>query len=220
MEYFKSVEEYFLETRGKLFGIHSSNLLSPREIAQIERWHSKSIPLEIVRTGIKESLECFLSSHPTRKDDPPNIMYCNPTVLKHNRKRLKGSADVSHSRKKKAPIPALNDSRRDESIFRNAVHSLQKEDSSYRKKIIPYLEKILADPERFKNKAQVSRELCDELFNLTPLTILKNALRDINNDISSYRTKMDIDSYRETRKALIIDFLFEHYYLKDFEKPE
>jgi len=82
MKFYKEVETYFLETRGRLFGLSSYNLLSPKEIQAIRKWEISGIPLKVIKEAVEESLRRFLDNYPHRRDEPPSLLYCQPTVLK------------------------------------------------------------------------------------------------------------------------------------------
>src|ERR1043166_8614111 len=77
-EYFRMIEEYFLQKRGNPI------LLSPKEWALIREWYESEIPEEVVLRAINRAFE-------KKEEDkrPLNLRYCGRLIKSEHKKYLK-----------------------------------------------------------------------------------------------------------------------------------
>lgn len=95
-EYFRVIEDHFLQKRG------NPMLLSPKEWVLIREWYEASIPAEVVIRGIDRAFE--------KKKDADNeitsLLYCKRIVKSEYKRHLKSMEGVDASHVSNEPPPA------------------------------------------------------------------------------------------------------------------
>jgi hypothetical protein len=229
MSFYKEIENYFLQLRGRLFGLSSYNLLSPKEIHLIKEWKQNDVPMKVIKSGIEESLKRYLENYPSRRDEPPSLLYCKPTISKHFR-RLKETRVGARKVSATSGEPATDYHQNLISRLTTAIIRIKEELTLPEKRAIlkametslKLLQELKASPsgkEELNGKHQEMKPVMEileaELFKLTPFTIKKRFVREVSREIREYRTKMKPDAYRETRNTLVSDYLREFFFIDE-----
>src|SRR4030095_16596104 len=91
-EYFKMIEDYFVQKRG------NSMLLSPKERALIREWHQAEMPQEVVIRAIDRAFE-------KKKDDdektPLSLNYFRRIVKSEYKRYLKSQEGLGRSEERR-----------------------------------------------------------------------------------------------------------------------
>jgi hypothetical protein len=227
MKFYKEVETYFLETRGRLFGMSSYNLVSPKEIQGIRKWEISGIPLKVIKEAIEESLRRFLDNYPHRRDDPPSLLYCQPTVLK-KWKEYKEASIGGRVRKETGKPSAESIA----GLIKQNIKILENSKSGLiyianepgLKKIISVIDEqklILAKLDTVSAAKELSSALLTEYIDTAKMKIMaaifKNLsfeksrviLKSIKNEMREYIYKMTREAYRDTRNIIFEDKILE-----------
>jgi len=236
MNFYKAVEEYFLLRRGRLYGMSSYNLLSPKEIHLIKEWEELGIPIKVIKNGIDESLKRFLDNYPSRRDEPPGLMYCKPTVLKYWRRYKEVKVGDKDSVRDEMEVPSSAYAMLSPLVDALEIYlqnKLEKVDDSTRVRIEKAinetkatLEKMIDEYERKALTSAIINDIGNELINRRSIIIkeissalslgsVKSIMRKVHYEIGSHRHRMERSSYRETRRELFNDMI-----LREFGLPE
>lgn len=227
MKFYKEVETFFLETRGRLFGISSYNLISPKEIQAIRKWELSGIPRKIINEGIEESLRRFLDNYPHRRDEPPSLLYCQPTIVKlwKNYKEASVGGRIvkkTHETDTNAlksiidhNIKVLENSGTNltsivkESRIKSILDAINKQKSLLEKlsssEDIKNLTSIRLNEILEKIKTEISAAVSRNLS----YTKAKEILKSIQDEMRDYILKMTGSAYRETRNIIFEDKILE-----------
>jgi hypothetical protein len=235
MKFYKEVETYFLETRGKLFGLSSYNLLSPKEIQAIKKWETLGIPLKVIEEAIETSLKKFLLNYPSRRDDPPSLLYCQRVLLtmwkEYKNASVGGKAEsreLKNDRENlefilKFNISSLEGSKPaltriiDENRFQEMLYSLDSAKKSLEKRY----DLISNGEENATTLSEAIEEiktgLLQNLKQNVSFEALKNILQEIKKEIGDY--KMSKSVYRDTRNIIFDDKLLDSAGLSKIRIP-
>jgi hypothetical protein len=227
MKFYKEVETYFLETRGRFFGLSSYNLLSPKEIQAIRKWEISGIPLKVIKEAVEESLRRFLGNYPHRRDDPPNLLYCQPTVLKIWKEYKEASIGGRvRNETNKINVENLADLiKYNIKILENSksglIHLANEPGLKAIVSVIDarkaMLEKLISGSPDNELPSALLAEYFDDIKTEIMAAILKNLsftkskaiLKLIKNEIRDYSYKMTSEAYRETRNIIFEDKILE-----------
>lgn len=225
MKFYKEIENYFLEARGKLFGLSSYNLLSPKEIQAIKKMENSGISITVIKEAIDVSLKKFLNNYPTRRDDPPSLLYCQPVIFK----MWKEYRNSTIGGKNESGI-SNDDSKRMLSILRNNLDILEKSKSELFKVVDKERWQIVSEAiksaiECLKTKIEmisageentvsiedtiekIRSELIYNIRKSVSFGTIKKIMKETKNEIREY--KMQKSVYRETRNIIIDDKLLD-----------
>jgi hypothetical protein len=227
MKFYKEVETYFLETRGGLFGPSSYNLLSPKEIQAIRKWEISGIPLKVINEGVEESLRRFLDNYPHRRDEPPSLLYCQPTILKVWKEYKEASIGGRAPKETGKPnvenfvdliehnIKILENSKA--SLIHIANESGLKSITSVIDTQKALLEKLISGDADKGLTSALLIECLDNIRTEIMAAILRNLsfrkskaiLKAIKNEMREYIYKMTSEAYRGTRDIIFEDKILE-----------
>lgn len=235
MKFYKEVETYFLETRGRLFGLSSYNLISPKDIQAIKKWESSGIPLKIINEGIETSLKKYLLNYPYRRDDPPSLLYCQAAIFKLWRDYKEASigkkADTNketdnpdylnkiiefnlnilrESRNKIDKIIPMEKSNNLISIIDETITILNENQKSIGKTML-ISQKIKNILEEFRTSFVL------EMKKNLPYSSIKAVLKETKNELKEY--KMSPGIYRNSRNIILEDKIFDSAGLSDIKIP-
>lgn len=227
MKFYKEVETFFLETRGRLFGMSSYNLISPKEIQAIRKWELSGIPLKVINEGIEESLRRFLENYPHRRDEPPSLLYCQPTIVKlwksHKEASVGGRAVKKASETDIKALKSIIDHNIKilensgtnltlivkESRIKNISDVIDKQKSLLEKldssEDVKNLTTIQLNEILDKIKAEISAAVSQNL----PYRKAKEIVKSIQDEMRDYLLKMTGSAYRETRNIIFEDKILE-----------
>jgi hypothetical protein len=227
MKFYKEVETYFLETRGRLFGLSSYNLLSPKEIQAIRKWQISGIPLKVIKEAVGESLRRFLDNYPHRRDDPPSLLYCQPTVLKIWKEYKEAS--IGGRVRKETGKPSVENLagliKQNIKILENSksrlIHIANEPGLKAITSVIDsqraILEKLISDNADEELSSALLSECVDNIRMEIMTDIRRNLsyekskiiLKVIKSEISDYAYKMTREAYRGTRNIIFEDKILE-----------
>ena len=212
-EYFRLIEDYFLQKRG------NPMLLSPKEWVLIREWYEQEIPSEVVIRGIDRAFE-------KKKDadtEITSLMYCKRIVkseFKRHLKSMEGTGDSATAGRHLEPPPAdveqylerlsvqLSESARKASENGNdaLAQMLQLKEASLRNGVLSeFRTNSSMNRERVEEKLTgIEKELEQLLLQLVPANDIARYKEDSMRELKSFEEKLEFSVYQEMlRRALI-----------------
>jgi hypothetical protein len=201
--YFTEVEERFRQARGTgLF------LLSPLDWALIETWKNSGVPLEAVLTGIDVAFEKWRSRE-RRRQAINSIAYCTQAVMKEA--EALASGDINKGSAAPFPIEELRDF-----LDSNRRHLESKAHPPFvavaqsLADILRDLETHFADLEDLERRLTVLEEkLLAAAQSLLSDEDLVRIRRDLDSQLSPYRSKMTVEQLALVERKFIDRRIFE-----------
>jgi len=227
MKFYKDVETYFLEMRGRLFGLSSYNLLSPKEIQAIRKWEISGIPLKVIKEAVEESLHRFIGNYPHRQDDPPSLLYCQPAVLKIWKEYKEASIGERVRKETRKPsvknltdliehnIKILENSKAglihiaNEPGFKAIISVIDAQKAILEKLILCSAGKELSSALLAECVDNIRMEIMTVIRRNLSYEKSKIILKVIKSEISDYAYKMTREAYRGTRNIIFEDKILE-----------
>ncbi|MBN2134279.1 MAG: hypothetical protein JW737_00975 [Acidobacteria bacterium] len=226
MDFYKEVENYFLQARGRYFGIHSYNLLSPSEIKAIKELENRGVAMKTITLGIDESLKRFRMNYPDRIEDPPGLLYCKPTILKHHRRITKaavGKAPDKPTKKEPVTIPTHE---KVSLIIGKSIKEVERSPLFRNKaEIIDIINNLATKYKEISSEEKPDEELWEKNLEnfITEIScklswgIKKFVLMEISEMVGKYKTKMNRDTFIETRNAIYYEKILEILQLNELD---
>jgi hypothetical protein len=209
-EYFRVIEDYFLQKRG------NPMLLSPKEWVLIREWYEAQIPSEVVIRGIDRAFE--------KKKDADNeitsLMYCKRIVKSEYKRHLKSMEGAGEPPREVEP-PAtdveqylqrlatqLSDSVKKASEKGNdaLAQMLQLKEASLRDTVLnEFRTNSSMNRERVEEKLTgIEKDLEQLLLQLVPADDITRYKEDSMRELKAFEEKLEFNVYQEMlRRALI-----------------
>lgn len=218
MTYYKEIENYFLQIRGKIFGESSYNLLSPKEISLIKEWKETGTPLKVVKNGIEESLKRFFVNNPNKRNEPPSLLYCKPTVKKHYRRYKETNVGSKSDSVKESLLPEKNMNHTEKLQSLKKMEIILNISDNDKIKVFDQIDNLIGSlsqiPDDLSDDPEIEENiliLIELLLPHIPLTKIKSRLSSFKTEIAKYKAKMTKEKYRETRIMIIHEFCLEYF---------
>jgi hypothetical protein len=212
-EYFKLVEDYFIQKRG------NPMLLSPREWALIREWHEQGIPGEVVLRAIDRGFE-----NKKKKDEsesPVSLNYFRRIVKSEYRRYLKSQEGTSPGGEKPRPQEPAGV----EDFLQRLVRDLEESSDQARvagnqamadllqgcrtrlsgEILKPFLENQTKELQRVEHQlATLEKEIEKGLLQTVSDSQLNTFREDAMRDLKSFEDKIELPVYQEMiTRALI-----------------
>jgi hypothetical protein len=209
-EYFRVIEDYFLQKRG------NPMLLSPKEWVLIREWYEAQIPSEVVIRGIDRAFE--------KKKDPDSeitsLMYCKRIVKSEYKRHLKSMEGAGDSPREVEP-PATDVEQYLERLATQLSESVKKASEKGNDALAQMLqlkEASLRDSvlNEFRTNSSMNRERVEEkltgiekdleqlLLQLVPANDITRYKEDSMRELKAFEEKLEFNVYQEMlRRALI-----------------
>jgi hypothetical protein len=210
-EYFRVIEDYFLQKRG------NPMLLSPKEWVLIREWYEAEIPSEIVIRGIDRAFE--------RKKDADSeitsLMYCKRIVKGEFKRHLKSMEGAGGSATREVEPPPADVEQYLEKLSSQLSESATKASEKGNEALAQMLQLKEASLRNgvlseFKTNSQMNRERVEEkltgiekeleqlLLQLIPADDITRYKEDSMRELKAFEQKLDFNVYQEMlRRALI-----------------
>jgi hypothetical protein len=216
-EYFRVIEEYFLQKRGNPI------LLNPKEWALIREWQEAKIPQEVVLRAIDRALE------KKEEDDKPSISlrYCKRIVKSEYKRYLKSLEGMDPSVTKTAP-----ESANVQEFLKNLVSLLASSSASARESGNAALTTVIEEKKLFleqsilkefgENPSQdlqrvehqlttLEKEIEEVLLQTVSEERMKLLKEDAMRDLKTYQDKVELTVYQEMIRRSLIKSLRKLY---------
>ena len=206
-EYFRVIEEYFLQKRG------NPVLLSPKEWSLILEWYQAAIPEEVVLRAIDRAFE--------KRDDesPLTLRYCRPLVrseLKRHLRSLAGKAPAGEKPEEAKNVgeyleklcDLLEESgRRAQSEGNSALADfLQKEKERLLAEVVtPFLQNQSNDLQRVESQlTTLEKEIEQVLLQMISEEQIKCMKEEAMRDLKTFEEKLELSVYQEMLRRFLI----------------
>jgi hypothetical protein len=216
-EYFRVIEDHFLQKRG------NPMLLSPKEWVLIREWYEASIPAEVVIRGIDRAFE--------KKKDPDNeitnLLYCKRIVKSEYKRHLKsmegadgspGSiepppADIEQFLEKLAIGLAESESKAVEAGNAGLAAMLKLRESELRNQILdPFRANPAMDRQRVEEQLTgIEKNMEQLLLQMVPATDLDRYKEDSMRELKSFEEKLEFGVYQEMLRRSLIKTIRKQY---------
>ncbi|HJZ13095.1 MAG TPA: hypothetical protein VJ521_13145 [Acidobacteriota bacterium] len=208
-EYFRVIEDYFLQKRG------NPMLLSPKEWALISEWHALGIPREVVLRGIDRAFE----RREEEERSSTTLRYCRPLVRSEYKRYLKSQTGKT---------PALQDREqaKDVGTYLRSLFELLEQSSSYarsqdnatladflaqekeklsREVVEPFLNNQANDLQRVENQLTLlEKEIEQVLLQMISEEQLERIKEETMRELKTFQDKLELPVYQEMlRRGLI-----------------
>ncbi|HSE43521.1 MAG TPA: hypothetical protein VLH08_22365 [Acidobacteriota bacterium] len=210
-EYFRVIEEYFLQKRG------NPMLLSPKEWVLIREWQEAGIPQEVVLRGIDRAFE--------KKKDVDNeitsLMYCKRIVKSEYKRHLKSMEGVAGGKPLAIEPPAQDVeqylARLADQLAESANKASEKGNNGLAE-MLQVKETALRNGilNEFRTNSSINRERVEEqltliekeleqlLLQLVPASDIDRFKEDSMRELKAFEEKLEFGVYQEMlRRALI-----------------
>src|SRR5262245_4277750 len=215
-EYFRVIEDHFLQKRG------NPMLLSPKEWVLIREWYEASIPAEVVIRGIDRAFE--------KKKDPDNeitsLLYCKRIVKSEYKRHLKSMegadaspsiepppADIEQFLEKLAMGLAESESKAVEAGNEGLAAMLKLRESELRNQILdPFRANPAMDRQRVEEQLTgIEKNMEQLLLQIVPATDLDRYKEDSMRELKSFEEKLEFGVYQEMLRRSLIKNVRKQY---------
>jgi hypothetical protein len=216
-EYFRMIEEHFLQKRG------NPMLLSPKEWVLIREWYEASIPAEVVIRGIDRAFE--------KKKDPDNeitsLRYCKRIVKSEYKRFLKSmeGADATHASiepppadieqflEKLASALAESETKAVEAGNEGLAEMLKLRESELRNQILdPFRANPAMDRQRVEEQLTgIEKNMEQLLLQMVPATDLDRYKEDSMRELKAFEEKLEFGVYQEMLRRSLIKTIRKQY---------
>ena len=216
-EYFRVIEDHFLQKRG------NPMLLSPKEWVLIREWYEASIPAEIVIRGIDRAFE--------KKKDPDNeitsLVYCKRIVKSEYKRHLKSMEGADISPVSTEPPPAdieqfleklaigLVGSETKAAAEGNdgLAAMLKLRENELRNQILdPFRANPAMDRQRVEERLTgIEKNMEQLLLQMVPATDLNRYKEDSMRELKAFEEKLEFGVYQEMLRRSLIKTIRKQY---------
>jgi hypothetical protein len=216
-EYFRVIEEHFLQKRG------NPMLLSPKEWVLIREWYEGSIPAEVVIRGIDRAFE--------KKKDPDNeitsLVYCKRIIKSEYKRYLKSQegadtspvskepppADIEQFLEKLATALAQSETKATEAGNEGLAAMFKLRESELRNQILdPFRANPAMDRQRVEEQLTgIEKNMEQLLLQMVPATDLDRYKEDSMRELKQFEEKLEFGVYQEMLRRSLIKTIRKQY---------
>jgi hypothetical protein len=206
-EYFRMIEEYFLQKRG------NPMLLSPGEWSLIGEWYQTGIPQEVVLKAIDRAFQ-------KREEEtkPLSLSYCRPLVRSEYKRHLKSLAGKTPATDKTEDVKNVGEylERLHQSLIESSEYAKQegnetlaefllRQSQKFFQEILTMFQQDSNDLQRVELKlTTLEKEIEQVLLQMISDERMQNLKEEAMRDLKSFQEKLDLPVYQEMlRRALI-----------------
>ncbi len=216
-EYFRVIEDHFLQKRG------NPMLLSPKEWVLIREWYEASIPAEVVIRGIDRAFE--------KKKDPDNeitsLVYCKRIIKSEYKRHLKSMegadtspasaepppADIEQFLEKLAAGLAASETKATAEGNDGLAAMLKLRENELRNQI---LDCFRANPAMDRQRVEerltgIEKNMEQLLLQMVPATDLDRYKEDSMRELKSFEEKLEFGVYQEMLRRSLIKTIRKQY---------
>lgn len=206
--YFTEIEETFIRRRGKHL------LVSPLDWALIEAWQQRGVPLHIVLRGIENVFDGH-EKKPNQKRTVKSLFYCKEEIEVQYAEWLE--SQVGKSAESENGKSELFSKESVSAHLERSAQDLERKAHASVGELREVLERVINRLAELKNNYQTAElleeslekldALIDEsLLNSDGIDGLKN---EVENQMSSYRDKMETEVFEQTVNLMVVKRLRE-----------
>lgn len=216
-EYFRVIEDHFLQKRG------NPMLLSPKEWVLIREWYEASIPAEVVIRGIDRAFE--------KKKDPDDeitsLLYCKRIVKSEYKRHLKSMEGADTSPASTEPPPAdieqflerlaaglaESNTKAAEAGNEGLAAMLKLRESELRSQILdPFRANPAMDRQRVEEKLTgIEKNMEQLLIQMVPATDLDRYKEDSMRELKTFEEKLEFGVYQEMLRRSLVKTIRKQY---------
>ncbi len=216
-EYFRVIEDHFLQKRG------NPMLLSPKEWVLIREWYETSIPFEVVIRGIDRAFE--------KKKDPDNeitsLVYCKRIVKSEYKRHLKSMegadtspastepppADIEQFLEKLAIGLAASETKAAAEGNDGLAAMLKLRENELRNQILdPFRANPAMDRQRVEERLTgIEKNMEQLLLQIVPATDLDRYKEDSMRELKAFEEKLEFGVYQEMLRRSLIKTIRKQY---------
>lgn len=216
-EYFRVIEDHFLQKRG------NPMLLSPKEWVLIREWYEASIPAEVVIRGIDRAFE--------KKKDPDNeitsLVYCKRIVKSEYKRHLKSMegadaspastepppADIEQFLEKLAIALAGSETKAAAEGNDGLAAMLKLRENELRNQILdPFRTNPAMDRQRVEERLTgIEKNMEQLLLQMVPATDLNRYKEDSMRELKAFEEKLEFGVYQEMLRRSLIKTIRKQY---------
>ena len=217
-EYFRVIEDHFLQKRG------NPMLLSPKEWVLIRDWYEASIPAEVVIRGIDRAFE-------KKKDDPDNeitsLLYCKRIVKSEYKRYLKSMEGLDTSVASNEPPPAdieqflerlaiglaESETKAVEAGNEGLAAMLKLRENELRNQILgPFRANPAMNRQRVEEQLTgIEKNMEQLLLQMVPATDLDRYKEDSMRELKQFEEKLEFGVYQEMLRRSLIKTIRKQY---------
>src|SRR5688572_3895775 len=217
-EYFKLVEDYFIQKRG------NPMLLSPKEWSLIQEWHADGIPGEVVLRAIDRGFE---RKKQEEWESPVSLGYFRRIVKSEYKRYLKSQEGLANNRTQlpqeaqnvqeflQKLVSALQESSEQASLAGNLAMAqlLQGCREKLSGEILtPFLQSQMKDLQRVEHQlATLEKEIETVLLQTISESQLNRFREDAMRDLKSFEEKIELPIYQEMIQRALIKSVRKQY---------